>query len=247
MRDVERRMKFKFNLFAKFAKKSKFSTIAGYDDLLEIVERAENAEESFNLGFQGPPASGKTLILDEIRNHYGDKCMYCDGSATTAPGLKDQLNDLWAEGLKIECIIIDEADKMSQKDQKGLLNLFEQGKMISQRVKKAYNFEIPKLKVYISLNDEEMLYPAFKSRFLMQYLPEYSYEQFLEVTAKMLVKLPGRLIEKLAYKVWFQMGMKDVRRVKQLGLLLDKRDSEEDIDRILDTTSKYSKKEPNGA
>lgn len=228
---------------AILTKQNEFASVAGYKDLLDIVERAENAQESYNLGFQGPPACGKTIILDEISRRYGDRCYYCDGSSTTAPGLKDSIEEMWSQGKKVECIIIDEADKMAEKDQKGLLNLLEKGKMISMRVKKQYNFEIPKLKVYISLNDEENLYPAFASRFRMLYLPEYDYEQFLQVVKKMLKHLPERLTEKLAFITW-NKGLKDVRQVRNLGLLLDKRDTEADIDKVLDTVVvKYGKKD----
>lgn len=231
-----------YKLKEKVSKSNSFASVSGYKDLLEIVELSINAEESDNLAFVGPPASGKTLILDEILKIYGDKCMYCEGSATSAPGLKDDLNELWASGLKIECIIIDEADKMSQKDQKGLLGLFEDGKMLSQRVKKQYNFDIKRLKVYISCNDWNSLYPAFQSRFLDMHLPEYTFPQFQEVACKILPHLPKDLIAKLTYKVWYEMDLKDVRKVRQLGRKLRKEHSIQDIDRILNTITKYSKK-----
>jgi hypothetical protein len=46
-----------------FRKHIEFENIQGYDDLKDIVRRALDAEDNYNLLFVGPPASAKTLFL----------------------------------------------------------------------------------------------------------------------------------------------------------------------------------------
>jgi hypothetical protein len=46
-----------------FRKNNEFYNIHGYDDIKDIVRRALDAEDNYNLLFIGPPASAKTLFL----------------------------------------------------------------------------------------------------------------------------------------------------------------------------------------
>jgi len=46
-----------------FHKEVEFGNIGGYDDIKDIVRRALDAEDNYNLLFIGPPASAKTLFL----------------------------------------------------------------------------------------------------------------------------------------------------------------------------------------
>jgi hypothetical protein len=46
-----------------FRKEIVFENIQGYDDIKDIVRRALDAEENYNLLFVGPPASAKTPFL----------------------------------------------------------------------------------------------------------------------------------------------------------------------------------------
>jgi hypothetical protein len=46
-----------------FRKHNEFDNIHGYDDIKNIVRRALDAEDNYNLLFIGPPASAKTLFL----------------------------------------------------------------------------------------------------------------------------------------------------------------------------------------
>jgi hypothetical protein len=58
-----------------------FKNMEGYDDLKDIVRRALDAEDNYNLLFVGPPASAKTLFLLGILE--SKKGVYFDGSNTT--------------------------------------------------------------------------------------------------------------------------------------------------------------------
>src|SRR5215831_21010516 len=60
-------MKFLDNLFHhKHNSQASFSSISGYDDVKNIIDRVLSSEENFNLLLVGPPASSKTQFLMEI-------------------------------------------------------------------------------------------------------------------------------------------------------------------------------------
>lgn len=81
----------------------------------EIVKRALDSEENYNLLFVGPPASLKTLFLQGILECR--KGVFLDGSNTT----NRILDVLEQERPKIICI--DEIDKASRQLQNQILNL----------------------------------------------------------------------------------------------------------------------------
>ena len=64
-----------------FRKEIEFNNIQGYDDIKDIVRRALDAEDNYNLLFIGPPASAKTLFLLGILKSKSGVCF--DGSNTT--------------------------------------------------------------------------------------------------------------------------------------------------------------------
>jgi hypothetical protein len=76
-------MKF-LHLFRNISKPSTFDNIQDYEDVKNIVRRALDSPESYNLIFIGPSASGKTLFLDGI-TCYKD-AVFFDGSNTTSKG-----------------------------------------------------------------------------------------------------------------------------------------------------------------
>lgn len=68
--------------FTKISKSVAFEAIEGYSDIKEIVKRALESEENYNLLFCGPPASSKTLFLQGIQEIRQD-AIYFDASNTT--------------------------------------------------------------------------------------------------------------------------------------------------------------------
>jgi len=64
-----------------FHKEIEFNKIQGYDEIKDIVRRALDAEDNYNLLFIGPPTSAKSLFLLGILE--SRKVVYFDGSNTT--------------------------------------------------------------------------------------------------------------------------------------------------------------------
>lgn len=102
-----------------FAKRS-FESIEGYQDLKDIIERALETDENYNLLLCGPPASSKTLFLFGILDMRKD-AVYFDGSNTT-----NRILDVLEEK-RPKIILLDELDKMGKSRQNQLLNFMESG------------------------------------------------------------------------------------------------------------------------
>src|SRR5215467_6978567 len=110
-----------------------FAKIQGYEDIKDIVVRALNSDENYNLLFVGPPTSSKTLFLQGILEMKSG--VYFDGSNTSSR----ILDVLEVKRPKIICF--DELDKMSRQFQNQLLNFMESGKVKVDQQCKSYDFE----------------------------------------------------------------------------------------------------------
>ena len=111
----------------------------GYDDVKDIVKRALDAEDNYNLLFVGLPASAKTLFLFGILE--SKKGVYFDGSNTT-----NRILDVLEEK-RPKIICIDELDKMPRQFQVKLLNFMESGHIKVDQMRKQYDFKIKGAKV----------------------------------------------------------------------------------------------------
>ncbi|MGA9150958.1 MAG: hypothetical protein WBZ36_10280 [Candidatus Nitrosopolaris sp.] len=112
-----------------FRKEIEFKDIQGYDDVKDIVRRALEAEDNYNLLFIGPSASAKTLFLLGILDMRKDG-VYFDGSTTT-----NRILDVLEEE-RPKIISIDELDKMSRTFQNHLLGAVAE--IVFSSIKKEY-------------------------------------------------------------------------------------------------------------
>src|SRR5215471_19320774 len=200
-----------------------FKNIEGYDDLKDIVRRALEAEDNYNLLFIGPPASAKTLFLLGILE--SKKGVYFDGSNTT-----NRILDVLEEK-RPKIICIDELDKMPKQFQEKLLNFMESGHIKVDQMCKRYDFKIKGAKVFAACNEITRLSRPLQSRFRRLYLPPYTKEQFLEVSVKVLPKL--KIAHVIGKAVWDQRG--DIRDVISIGKLIRKNDGPEEVEQIRTT------------
>jgi Holliday junction DNA helicase RuvB len=109
-----------------FTKRSTFGLIEGYQDLRDIIGRALETDENYNLLLVGPPASSKTLFLMGILDIRKDR-VYFDGSNTT-----NRILDVLEEK-RPKIILLDELDKMGKFWQNQLLNFMEYGRVDAAR------------------------------------------------------------------------------------------------------------------
>jgi MoxR-like ATPase len=217
-----------------FRKEIEFNNIHGYDDIKDLVRRALDAEDNYNLLFIGPPASAKTLFLSGILE--SKKGVYFDGSNTT-----NRILDVLEEK-RPKIICIEELDKMPRQFQEKLLNFMESGHIKVDQIRKQYDFRIKGAKVFAACNEITRLSKPLQSRFRRLHLPPYTEEQFLDVAAKVLPKL--KIARAIGKAVWDQRG--DIRDVISIGKLVRKNDGPEEVEQILSTMTKYGRNNNNG-
>jgi replication-associated recombination protein RarA len=207
-----------------------FAKIQGYEDIKDIVRRALDSDENYNLLFIGRPASAKTLFLEGILEVRKDG-VYFDGSNTTSRIL-DVLEE---ERPKILCL--DEIDKMPRQFQNQLLNFMGSGRVKVDMQKRQYDFEIKGAKVFATCNEINRLSKPLQSRFRKLFLPRYTEEQFLDVSEMILSKTSPSIARYVAANVWNSQG--DIRDVISIGKLVRKNDGPEEIAEIIGTITKY--------
>jgi Holliday junction resolvasome RuvABC ATP-dependent DNA helicase subunit len=149
-----------------FRKDTEFRNIHGYDDIKDIVRRALNVEDNYNLIFVGPPASVKTLSLLGIVDFRNG--VYFDGSNTT-----NRILDVLEEK-RPKIICIDELDKMHKQFQDKLFNFMESGHIKVDQMRKHYDFKIKGAKVFAACNEITRLSRPLQSRFRRLHLPPYT-------------------------------------------------------------------------
>jgi DNA polymerase III delta prime subunit len=206
-----------------------FAKIQGYEDIKDIVRRALDSDENYNLLFIGLPASSKTLFLQSILEIKDG--VYFDGSNTTS-----RILDVLEEK-RSKIICIDELDKMSKPFQNQLLNFMESGRIDVEQQKKQYHFEIKGAKVFATCNEINRLSKPLQSRFRKLFLPRYTEEQFLDVSEKVLSKASPSIASYIAANVWKNGG--DIRDCISIGKLVRKNDGPKEIAEIIGTITKY--------
>ena len=187
-----------------------FARIQGYEDIKDIVRRALESDENYNLHFVGPPSSSKTLFLQGILEMKSG--VFFDGSNTTG-----RILDVLQEK-RPNIICIDELDKMSTQFQNQLLNFMESGRVKVDQHRKQYDFEIKGAKVFATCNEINRLSKPLQSRFRKLFLPRYTEEQFLDVSDKVLPKLSSSLSRYIGANVRISQG--DIRDVISIGKLV---------------------------
>jgi replication-associated recombination protein RarA len=215
-----------------YRKNNEFYNIQGYDDIKDIVRRALDAEDNYNLLFIGSPASAKTLFLLGILEF--KKGAYFDGSNTT----NRILDVLEKERPKIICI--DELDKMPRTFQNQLLNFMESGRVKMDQKKKQYDFVIKGAKVFSTCNEIIRLSKPLQSRFRRLFLPRYTEQQFIDVSIKVLPKIGENMARYIGFTV-FKIGG-DIRDVMSVGKLIRKGDGPQEVEWMMNTMVKYGAK-----
>jgi replication-associated recombination protein RarA len=204
--------------------------IEGYEDIKDIVIRALDSEDSYNLLFTGPPASSKTLFLLGILDMRKDG-VYFDGSNTTSRIL-DAL-----EEQRPQIICIDELDKMSRQFQNQLLNFIESGRVKVDQQRKQYDFEIKGAKVFATCNEINKLSKPLASRFRKLFLSRYTEQQFIDVSIKVLPKAGENIARYIGFTVFRSGG--DIRDVISVGKLIRKGDGPQEVQWMINTMTKY--------
>jgi MoxR-like ATPase len=207
-----------------------FEDIIGYDDIKRLFRMAINANDPVHILLIGPPASAKTLFmrtLTQLQNSY-----FTDGGNSTKAGMIDYIFNN-----EPKYLLIDEIDKMSTKDQTFLLNLMETGIVSETKHGKTRTIHM-KTWVFASSNNITNITRPLKSRFFPIKFKPYTYEQFYEITVKVLKRqnINEEIAKATANAVWKRIKSGDIRSCVRIARMAK---SVQDIDFITETFLKY--------
>ena len=151
------------------------------------------------------------------------------------PNIKDIHNILFKERDCIDYLfenrprylLLDKIDKMAAKDQAFLLNLMETGIVTETKYGKTRQAEI-KTSVFATCNDPRKLSSPLQSRFFIVELDQYTYEQFHEITLRLL-SVEQEYARIIADAVWdTSRNLRDCIRIGKLAR------SEEDVNFLIE-------------
>jgi hypothetical protein len=124
----------------------------------------------------------------------------------------------------------------AMKDQWTISSVLVETKVSKTRIKQMKN-----LKVFATTNNVDALSQPLRSRLMEFHLPEYTFDQFSEITRKLLNKRLGhsnQVADKIAVAVWNEMHSKDIRDVLSIAKLVH---NIEDVPWLVQTFRKYGR------
>jgi Holliday junction DNA helicase RuvB len=210
-----------------------FEVIVGYDDVKELVRRGLDLEARVHWMLVGPPASAKTLFLLCLERLPGSG--YMVGSRTSRAGLSDYLIEY-----KPRFLLVDEVDKLPQKDLSPLLSLCETGRVIETLYGRRRE-EALKTIVFAAANRVEGLPRELLSRFEVLHFQEYTQPQFTEVCVRLLEReqVDAELGAYIAEQVWDVLRNRDIREAVRIARLAK---TQGDVDSLIGVLDKYKSK-----
>jgi hypothetical protein len=214
-----------------------FRRIVGYDDVKTALKMIIETEKPLGCILYGPPASGKSLFLEDIYHYYGDGAEFMTGNEFSAAGLAKLIRER-----EPEVIIIDEIDKAKPQELSALLQPLEGGYV--RRVKGDLITDAKRvaIKVFMAGNSIKKVPAEIISRCkpFVLHLPEYNYEQFKQVCLNYLPEegVSREVAEFIAEEVWkLGSGYRDVRAARNLARVCG--DDVEKIKFMLELIKKY--------
>ena len=216
-----------------------FGNIKGMDDIkrslyLDLIADTED-KTGINDLLNGVPGCGKTLFLDTIRSSCND-VVYIDLSlANSAAGIIQLLKD----NMNARIIVFDEVDKAKRDIQPVLLNLLQTGEVHKVLKGERINFKMNAL-VFGATNSIDKLTDAFKSRFTIYNIPEYTDAEFIDVVTYCLNGKVETTTAVIIAKVLLAKNMKNVRLAIRISKKMNNRLSEDDIITVIEDVIKRS-------
>jgi Holliday junction DNA helicase RuvB len=167
-----------------------FADIYGCDDIKKLFRMALESNHTCSILLTGPPASAKTLFLQSLMKL--KESYFIDCSNATKSGIIDYVFEH-----KPKYLLLDELDKLSKKDQTFFLNLIETGIVSETKYNKTRKMEI-KTSMFATSNTVEKIIPPLQSRFFIVRLQAYTYEEYYEITMRLLTSNQYNVDEEIA-------------------------------------------------
>jgi Holliday junction DNA helicase RuvB len=208
-----------------------FNEIYGLDDIKELFRRAISSDKPIHILLVGPPACAKSSFLQELSKLDGS--YFAVGSNSTKSGMVDALFEM-----KPKFLIVDELEKMSVKDQTVLLSLMEGGVISETKHRKTRHTQM-NTTVFGAANSIDSLLEPLLTRFSVLHLKPYGFEEFREITTRVLKEKEGTdpsTAALIADTVWNKMKSANIRDCLRIGRLVK---SPDEVSQIVNVFTKY--------
>ncbi|MBS7288793.1 MAG: AAA family ATPase, partial [Candidatus Freyarchaeota archaeon] len=154
----------------------------GYNDVKEMFLSALRAKTPVHFLMVGPPATAKSLFLEELSRIPGST--FVVAGTTTGPGLRDLLLEQ-----KPHILLIDELDKVrSTQDISVLLTLMERQVLYVTTVRHGRQVVHLPCRVFAATNKTERIPPELLSRFVVLNFKPYTDGELKRVMVKVLTE-----------------------------------------------------------
>ena len=212
-----------------------FDVVVGYDSVKRIMLRGLRGERPVHFLLWGAPATAKSLVIDCIRALPNSTLVL--GSSLTKIGIRDVLMD----NPRREIVLcLDEIEKVDNpRDLDILLRILQTGEIV-KTIHGTHEEVRKRVWAVATANRIERLSPELRSRFAVFRFREYTDEEFIEVSRRVLTKLEGASEETATYiagKVLKELGSRDVRDCVKIFRLNG--ESRERIDEAIKTLREY--------
>lgn len=208
-----------------------FDIVVGHERLKKLFVMSLKAPQPVHILLVGPPATAKSIFLMELERL--PRSRYALGGTSSKAGVVDFIIEQ-----RPRYLILDELEKMDMKDFTALLSLMAEG--VVTRLKKGMTEKV-KVKTWVfgAVNRDDSLPVELKSRFLKQYLPEYSEQDYKKVVRAVLIKRE-QVDEKIAAEIAEKMVCysRDVRDAIKIARL-HKADLSMTVDEIVELAFNY--------
>src|SRR5918995_1046416 len=179
-----------------------FNNIYSRDDIKQIILMALRTEQPVHVLLTGEPGCGKTQFLENIKGHYKDKAYFTIGANSTKAGMLDYLFEK-----RPRFLLIDEIEHMPAKDQ-AVLSLMQSQIISETKYRKTRQIQL-KCSVFATSNSPKKMLEPLLSRFVIINVEKYSYEEFKEISMRVLTERENvedeNLVTTIIDEVWNNM------------------------------------------
>jgi len=217
--------------------KDLFKDLIGMDDVKNTIIKALKSKRPIHILLVGPPATGKSLLMEELWRRIEGAHLILAGTSTKA-GIREILAEF-----SPRLLLIDELDKINDsRDLSVLLSWMEHQRIV---IAMRDRYEVVKCKyidgckVIAACNTDRFLPPELKSRFIIIRLKPYTREQYINIVKSVLIsreETNPELAEYIAIKTADELGTRDPRDAIKIARLAT---SKEEVDWIINTLKKY--------
>ena len=212
-----------------------FNSLKGseWEDLKVLLTKSLKADQPVNILMISNAGLGKTMSLEEIEKL--DNAYFYQGQDTSLAGLRDELYERFDEGDDV-IILIDEIEKMDDKDLQILSGLGEQGRVKTTKGNNTQGEINLNATIIGACNDLERLPFNIIDRFEAIEIPEQSEDDFEDILTNILVEQEG-LSEDVAEYIAENQPEHSIRQGKRIARLSG--DSKDEAEKVIDMINEY--------